>query len=279
VGLGTNRFSVTAPDEIANLCEVLKTLTERGGKVVDTARGYGRAEEVIGECIEKNGNRDDIFLVSKYSTSDGGGRGRGRGRGGDAPAAAPVDHRAQLEAAFTRLRTEMIDVMFVHNLGGTDTLLPMMREMKQDGRFRYVGISISSDQNYEETARYMREGVLDFLEVDYSIGNRTSEELMLPLAQEMGVAVVCNVPFGGRRASVLSEMGDTPLPSYAGEIGCESWAQLYLKWIISHPTVTAVIPGTTKVEHAIDNNTASRGVLPDGAMRGRIAATYDAIAG
>jgi len=238
--------------------------------MVDTARGYGRAEEVIGECITEKGNRDQIFLVTKYSE----GNGRRRGGGG-----APVDHMAQLELAFERLRTDMVDVMLVHDPRDTDNLLPMMEELKAAGRFRYVGISISSDRDYRETARHMRQGGLDFLQVDYSIGNRSSEEVMLPLAQEQGAAVICNVPFGGRRNSVLSEMAGSPLPGYAADLDCTSWAQLYLKYVVSHPAVTAVIPGTTRVEHAIDNNGASRGRLPDARMRARIEATYAEIAG
>ncbi len=186
---------------------------------------------------------------------------------------------AQLELAFERLQTDMVDVMLVHNWGDTDNLLPMMQELKQAGRFRYVGLSSSSDREYQGVARYLRQGVLDFLQVDYSIGNRSAEEMMLPLAQDQGTAVMCNLPFGGRRNSVLSEMGGAPLPGYAADLDCTSWAQLYLKYVVSHPAVTAVIPGTTRVEHAIDNNGASRGRLPDAAMRLRIEATYAEIAG
>ena len=270
VGLGTNRYSVSDRAAIENLCDVLKAMTDRGGSMVDTARGYGRAEEVIGECITKNGDREQIFLVTKYSE----GNGRRRGRGGGA-----VDHMAQLELAFERLQTDMVDVMLVHSVSDTDNLLPMMRELKAAGRFRYVGISISSDRDYAHTARYLRQGALDFLQVDYSIGNRSSEVMMLPLAQEHGTAVICNVPFGGRRNSVLSEMADSPLPRYAADIDCTSWAQLYLKYLVSHPAVTAVIPGTTQVEHALDNNGASRGRMPDARMRARIETTYADIAG
>ena len=270
VGLGTNRYSVSNAADIENLCNVLKTMTDRGGSMVDTARVYGRAEEVIGGCMTENGNRDQIFLVTKYSE----GNARRRGGGG-----APADHMAHLELAFERLQTDMVDVMLVHEVRDTDNLLPMLQELKAAGRFRYVGISTSSDRDYRETARYLGQGELDFLQVDYSIGNRNAEETILPLAQEQGTAVICNVPFGGRRNSVLSEMGDSPLPGYAADIDCTSWAQLYLKYLVSHPAVTAVIPGTTKVEHAIDNNGASRGRLPDAAMRARIEATYADIAG
>ena len=272
VGLGTNRYSVSSAADIENLCNVLKTMTDRGGSMVDTARGYGRAEEVIGGCIIENGNRDQIFLVTKYS--EGNARGRRQTGGG-----ASVDHMTHLELAFERLQTDMVDVMLVHEVRDTDNLLPMLQELKAAGRFRYVGISTSSDRDYRETARYLGQGELDFLQVDYSIGNRNAEETILPLAQEQGTAVICNVPFGGRRNSVLSEMGDSPLPGYASDIDCTSWAQLYLKYLVSHPAVTAVIPGTTKVEHAIDNNGASRGRLPDAAMRARIEATYADIAG
>ncbi len=271
VGLGTNRYSVSNAADIENLCNVLKTMTDRGGSMVDTARGYGRAEEVIGGCITENGNRDQIFLVTKYS--EGNARGRRQTGGG-----APVDHMAHLELAFERLQTDMVDVMLVHEVRDTDNLLPMLQELKAAGRFRYVGISTSSDRDYRETARYLGQGELDFLQVDYSIGNRNAEETILPLAQEQGTAVMCNVPFGGRRNSVLSEMGDAPLPGYAADIDCTSWAQLYLKYLVSHPAVTAVIPGTTKVEHAIDNNGATRGRLPNAAMRARIEATYADIA-
>ncbi|MCH7933592.1 MAG: aldo/keto reductase [Gemmatimonadetes bacterium] len=269
VGLGTNRYSVSAPADIENLCNVLKTLTDRGGSVVDTARGYGRAEEVIGGCITENGNRDQLFLVTKYTESNG-----RRQSGG-----APVDHMAQMELVFERLQTDMIDVMLVHEVRDAANLLPMMRELKAAGRFRYVGVSTSSDRDYRAMAPHLGRGELDFLQVDYSIGNRSAEETMLPLALEQGTAVVCNLPFGGRRNSVLSEMGDAPLPGYAAELDCTSWAQLYLKYLVSHPAVTAVIPGTTKVEHAIDNNGATRGRMPDAAMRARIEATYDQIAG
>ena len=271
VGLGTNRYSVSNAADIANLCNVLKTMTDRGGSMVDTARGYGRAEEVIGGCMTENGSRDQIFLVTKYSE----GNARRRGGGGG----APVDHMAQLELAFERLQTDMVDVMLVHEVRDTDNLLPMLQELKAAGRFRYVGISTSSDRDYRGIARYLGQGELDFLQVDYSIGNRNAEETILPLAQERGTAVICNVPFGGRRNSVLSEMGDSPLPGYASDIDCTSWAQLYLKYLVSHPAVTAVIPGTTRVEHAIDNNGASRGRMPDAAIRARIEATYADIAG
>lgn len=263
VGIGTNRFSVSTPEEKKPLCDVLRKLSELGGKVVDTARGYGSSELVIGECVKEIGNRDKLFIVTKYSI--------GRNATGDP--------KEGLDQAFTRLQMDRLDVMMVHNLGGTDTLLPLMREYKEAGKFKYIGISISSDNSYAPMMEYMRSGVLDFIEVDYSIGNRNSEQQVLPLAQEKGLAVLVNVPFGGRRATVLQEVAGQALPAWAKEFDATSWPQVFLKYVVSHPAVTAVIPGTTKVEHAIDNNGAARGRLPDAAMRKRIEEFYDSVAG
>lgn len=263
VGIGTNRYGVATAEEAAPLCDVIQRLSEMGGKVIDTARGYGRSEEVIGQCITQIGNRDQLFLATKYSL-----------RAGEEAGAA-----AGLDEAFTRLRTDTIDLMMVHNLGGTDTLLPLMKERKQAGRFRYLGISTSSDRQYEDLAAIMRREPLDFIEIDYSIGNRSAEQQMLPLAQERGMAVIVNVPFGGRNASMLQEVSGHPVPDWAAEFDAATWPQLFLKYIVSHPAVTAVIPGTTRLEHAVDNHQASRGRLPDAAMRRRIEQTYDAIVG
>lgn len=261
VGVGTNQYGNTPPEQLR---EVLAKLAELGGKVVDTARGYGRSEEVIGELVEQIGNRKQLFLATKYSVG---------GRGG----AAPVDPKAGLQEAFARLRTGTVDLMMVHNLGGTETLLPLMKEFKQAGTFRYLGVSTSSDQQYPALIELMKREPLDFIEVDYSIGNRNAEQEVLPLAQERGMAVLINVPFGGRRATVLQEVSGQTLPDWAKEFDAGSWPQLFLKYVVSHPAVTAVIPGTTKLAHVIDNHGAARGRLPDAAMRKRIEQLYDAL--
>lgn len=267
VGLGTNRFSTEDPERIAVLREVLRTLSDQGAKVVDTARGYGRAEEVIGGAVKEIGNRDRLFIATKYSV-------RG-GRGGEAVEAP--DPRAGLDEAFTRLQMKTIDLMMVHNLGGTDTLMPVMMEMKQEGLFRYVGASTSSDRQYEDMIAAMKAQPFDFIQVDYSVGNRNAAEQILPLAADRGIAVLVNVPFGGRRGSVFNAVGDRPLPEWAAEIDCNSWAQVFLKYVVSHPAVTVAIPGTTNPEHLIDNVGASRGVLPNAAMRKRIEEFFEAL--
>lgn len=267
VGIGTNQYGVSTPEEKAPLCDTLRRLSELGGKVVDTARQYGRSEEVIGDCVKQIGNRDRLYLATKYSVG---------GRGG-APLPDATTARNGMNEAFTRLQTDTIDLMMVHNLGGTELLLPLMLEQKQAKRFRYVGVSTSSDNQYAALMELMRTQPLDFIEVDYSIGNRNAEQDVLPLAQEKGIAVLVNVPFGGRRATVLQEVAGKPLPDFAAEIGATSWAQLFLKYVVSHPAVTAVIPGTRKVEHLVDNFAAARGKLPDAALRRRIEQYYDAL--
>jgi len=267
VGIGTNQYSVSTPEEIAPLRDVLRRMPELGLKVVDTARGYGRAEEVIGQAVKEIGNRGQLFLATKFSVG---------GRGG-APAPGAEQAKAGLEEAFTRLQTDMVDLMMVHNLGGTDVLMPLMLELKQAGKFRYVGISTSSDNQYEQLIAAMNSQPLDFIEVDYSIGNRNAEQQILPLAQDKGMAVLVNVPFGGRRATVLQEVAGQQLPDFAREIGATSFAQLFLKWIVSHPAVTTVIPGTRRVTHLEDNAGAAHGVLPDAAMRRRIEQYYDGL--
>jgi len=267
VGIGTNQYGVSTPEEIAPICDTLRKLSDLGLKVVDTARGYGRSEEVIGQCVKEIGNRDKLFIATKFSLG---------GRGG-APAPSAAAAKAGLEQAFTRLQMDRVDLMMVHNLGGTDTLMPLMQELKQAGKFRYLGISTSSDNQYPALIEVMNNLPLDFIEVDYSIGNRNAEQQILPLAQEKGMAVLVNVPFGGRRATVLQETTGQQLPAFASEIEATSFAQLFLKYIVSHPAVTTVIPGTRRVAHLEDNAGAARGKLPDADLRKRIEQFYDAL--
>ena len=253
VGLGTNQYSVTAPEDIAARREVLKHFPELGAKVIDTARGYGESEVVIGNLLEELGNRDKIFLATKTPIR------------GDV---APGDQ--ELELALQRLRTDRIDLLQIHNFNGIDALFPRLLEWKQAKKIRYVGITTSTDEQYPQVLDALNKLKLDFLQVDYSIDNRGAEEKILPLAREKGVAVLINVPLGGRRGNVLAKVSGKPLPAWAAEYDATSWAQLFLKYNISHPAVTAVIPGTTKLAHLQDNQLAGRGRLPDAKARKRI---------
>lgn len=261
VGVGTNRFGVSTPEEAAPLRDVLRRLPELGGKLVDTASGYGRSEEVIGECLKTIGNRASLFLATKTAMVTDVARGR-----------------LMLDESFKRLQVEMVDLVQVHNLSMPEQMLPILREWKQAKRIRYIGVTTTFDKQYQELEALMRKETLDFIEVDYSISNRNVAERILPLAAERGMAVLIAVPFDGPRGSnLIAKTAGRPLPDFAKDIDCQSWAQFLLKYVISHPAVTCAIPGTTKVAHAIDNNGAARGTLPDAGMRARMEQSFDAL--
>lgn len=261
IGLGTNAYGVTDPAELAARKEVLQKMAGLGGRVIDTANAYGRSEEVIGELLAALGNRRDYFLATKTPIS------------GDIP-----DPKAAIEESLRRLRTDRVELLQVHNLNAWQKQLPVFREYKQAGKIRYLGITTSQDEQYDGMLEVMRAEKLDFIQVDYSLGNRGAEEKILPLAGEKGIAVLVNLPLGGRRGgSLLAKLSGKELPPWAGEIGATSWAQLLLKYVVAHPAVTCAIPGTTKLKHAEDNQAAGRGVLPDAAMRKRIEAFWDSL--
>jgi aryl-alcohol dehydrogenase-like predicted oxidoreductase len=259
VGLGTNQYGVSTPEEMAPLREVLRQMPGLGGKVIDTAPSYRGSEAVLGQLMDELGNRDQFFLSTKVTAPDG----------------SVEEGIRQMENSFAVLKTDMIDLMEVHNLNGTDAILPVMKEWKQEGRIRYIGVTTSSTGAHEALMEIMRREPLDFVQVNYSIGSRAAAETVLPLAQDRGMAVMLNVPFGGRRGSVFGLLADKELPEWAAEFDCSSWAQFCLKFIISHPAVTCPIPGTTDAEHLADNLGAARGRLPDAAMRTRMEQLFD----
>jgi aryl-alcohol dehydrogenase-like predicted oxidoreductase len=262
VGLGTNRYGGEAPDPDSPLCGVIAELVEQGGSVVDTARNYGRAEEVIGACLPE---RERYFLATKLGRYD-------------RPPSSWTERaaRADLELAFVRLGTDSIDLMMAHDFSGPDELLPPMRELKGAGRLRYVGMSTSSDGHYEALLERIRTERLDFIEVDYSLDNRNAAQRVLPAAADAGISVIVNVPLGGR-SGLLSTLLARPLPEWAAELGARSWPQALLKYVLAHPAVTVVIPGTTRVEHLVDNCAAGRGPLPDPGLRRQMEAYVDAL--
>ncbi len=186
-----------------------------------------------------------------------------------------TEGRKILEASLRRLRTDRLELVQVHNLQGVKVMLPVLREWKQAKKIKYLGITTSRSEQYEEMLSLMRREAVDFIQVDYSIGNRAAAQRVLPLAAERGMAVLVNMPFGGRRQSVLGDIGDRPLPAWAADLEARSFAQLFLKYVVSHPAVTAAIPGTTNMAHLEDNLGAARGRLPDAAMRRRIEQLFD----
>ena len=260
VGIGTRDYESETPEIRAELKEVLRRLPELSGKVIDTAAGYrrGASETVIGELVSELGNRDRMFLATKVNA-------RSKAAG-----------LSQIERSFRRLRTDRIDLIAVHNLRDTATQLETLREMKQAGRIRYVGITTSSDRQYEEFEATMKARTLDFVQVDYALDNRKAGDRILPLAADRGMAVMVNLPFG--RGRLFAAVRNKPLPDWAKEIDCTTWAQIFLKYIVSHPDATCAIPGTRRVSHLVDNMQATQGRLPDTAMRRRIERFFDSIA-
>lgn len=254
IGLGTNAYSVTSPEDIAARREVLEHFPKLGAKVVDTARGYGESEVVIGKLVAELGNRDELFIATKTPI-------RGDLKPGD----------GELEEAFARLQVKKLDLLQIHNFHGIDVLFPKLQEWKQAGKVRYIGVTTSSDDQYPQMVNALKTLPLDFIQVDYSIDNRGAADEILPLAQDKGVAVLVNMPLGGRRdGNLLRKLAEKKLPDFAAEFEATSWAQLLLKYGISHPAVTAVIPGTTKLTHLRDNQLAGRGHLPTAAQRKKL---------
>jgi aryl-alcohol dehydrogenase-like predicted oxidoreductase len=232
---------------------VLDALFAAGGTLIDSSPMYGRAESVVGALLAASGQRDKAFLATKVWTS-------GREAG-----------IAQMEQSFQRLRTDRIDLLQVHNLVDWRTHLATLRDWKAQGRVRYLGITHYTASAYAEVEAVLRAEPLDFLQINYSIDARQAEERLLPLAAERGVAVIVNMPFGG--GGLLRRLRAQPLPRWAAEIDCASWAQLLLKFVLSHPAVTCTIPGTTWPEHMADNAAAAAGTFPDAAFWQRHAAS------
>ena len=204
-------------------------------------------------------NRDRFFLATKVA----------------APGGDVQEGIRQMESSFEFLRTDTIDLIQVHSLNGADAILPVMKEWKQEGRIRYIGVTTSSTRLHGPLMDIMRREPLDFIQVNYSIGSREAAESVLPLAEDRGMAVLLNLPFGGRRGSVFRTLADKPLPEWVAEFDCFSWAQFCLKFLIAHPAVTCPIPGTTDAGHVADNLGAARGRLPDARMRRRMEALFD----
>ena len=259
IGIGTARRyeAVTTEAERAPLREVLRQFKEMGGRVIDTAPSYGTAEMVVGELVAERKIRESLFIATKLGV-----------RGGDAGI-------EQLEQSFKRLRTPTIDLIAVHNLQDTQTQLRTLRQWKQAGRIRYVGITTSFERQHSEFEQTMRAEALDFIQVDYALDNRKTGQRILPLAADRGMGVMINLPFG--RGRLFTAVQGKSLPPWASEFDCSSWAQFFLKYIVSHPAVTCAMPGTAKVEYLVDNFGAARGRLPDAAMRRRMESFIDGL--
>jgi len=259
VGIGTARRyeAITTEAERAPLREVLRRFKEMGGKVIDTAPSYGTAEMVVGDLVAELTIRDSVFIATKVGT-------HGRDAGIE-----------QLEQSIKRLRTPKIDLIAVHNLQDTQTQLRTLRQWKQAGRIRYVGITTSFERQHPEFEQTMKAEALDFIQVDYALDNRKADQRILPLAADRGMGVMINLPFG--RGRLFTAVQGRSLPPWASEFDCSSWAQFFLKYIVSHPAVTCAVPGIAKVDYLVDNLGAARGRLPDAAMRRRMESFIDGL--
>jgi diketogulonate reductase-like aldo/keto reductase len=252
IGLGTwNVFDVDlTPANEKQLGDVLSLFVKLGGRVVDSSPMYGRAEQVIGTLASKLGLHDKLFLATKVWT-------RGKEAGIES-----------MERSMSRLQTKRIDLMQVHNLVDVDTQLAMMRDWKAQGRFRYIGITHYNANAFGEVEKALQREKVDFLQINYSIMEREAEERILPLAQDRQVAVIINRPFGG--GDLFSRVRSKPLPDWAAEFDCRSWAQFFLKWIVAHSAVTCAIPATNNAKHLEDDLQGGIGRLPDEKTRSRM---------
>ncbi|MEO6079895.1 MAG: aldo/keto reductase [Steroidobacteraceae bacterium] len=262
VGIGTSLVFQweNDPAKMAERTEVVRLLMTGGRGMIDTAAAYGTAEERVGDILTALKAHDKVFIATK------------------AYAKETVEQReVSLKRSQQRLRVQKFDLMHAHMVNDPNFDTGQFREWKAKGICRYWGIANSIDADYPAMAAIMRRDKPDFLEVNYSLGDREAEAELLPLAQDIGAAVVTNLPFG--RNALFKRIGTTPLPDWAKEIDCTTWAQVLLKFLISHPAVTAVIPGTDKPEYMRDNLAAGRGRQPDAAMRRRMIAFFDALPG
>ena len=254
IGLGTwQTFDVgTSRSAREPLAAVLRTFVELGGKLVDSSPMYGRAEDVVGDLVEADGGPERFFIASKVWTT-------GRKAG-----------EQQIEASFRRLRARRLDLMQVHNLTDLGTQLATLRRLKSEGRIRHVGVSHWTASAHDELETTLRREELDFVQLNYSIVEREAEKVLLPLAQDRGVAVLVNRPFA--QGDLFDRVKGKALPDWAAAFDARSWGQFFLKFVVSHPAVTCAIPATAKVAHMRDNAAAGTGKLPDAATRERMAA-------
>jgi len=262
VGLGTwQSFDVAgAAKELAEARAALARFVELGGALVDSSPMYGRSETVLGDLAAALGVHKKLFLATKVWTT-------GREAG-----------IRQMEESMRRMRSSLkgpLDLMQVHNLVDVRTHLATLRDWKSAGRVRYVGITHYAESAYAEVERALRPGGINFLQINYSLAERGADRRLLGAAADARIAVIINRPFA--EGALFRRTAGKPLPEWAAQIGCASWAQFFLKWILAHPAVTCAIPGTRMAKHVEDNLAAARGPLPDEATRRKMAAYIDTL--
>lgn len=259
VGIGTYQtFDVgpTAPER-AQLTQVLQEFTALGGSVIDSSPMYGQAERVVGDLTGDLGNRERYFFATKVWTS-------GQQAG-----------VRQMEQSLQHMRSTHMDLMQIHNLLDLEVHTRTLREWKASGRIRYMGITHYHEGAHAELERLIKTNIYDTVQVNYSMAEREAEARLLPACLAAGVAVIINRPFA--QANLFGRVKGQPLPAWAAEFDCTSWAQFFLKYLLGNPAVTCVIPGTRRVAHLKDNMQAGMGRLPDAAMRRRMLALFNTL--
>ena len=259
IGVGTwQTFDVGEDNEArAALKEVLAVFSKAGARVIDSSPMYGSSETVTGDLLAEGGLAGKLFIATKVWTE-------GRDAG-----------IRQMEQSFKRLRVQRMDLLQVHNLVDVATHTKTLEDWKAKQRVRYIGVTHYASSAYGDVERALKGGKYDCLQINYSLAERESENRLLPLALEKKAAVIINRPFA--EGAMFRKVRGKPVPDWAAEFGATTWAQYFLKWIVSHPAVTCVIPGTGKPEHMLDNLAAGRGQLPDAAMRKRMAHYFDSL--
>lgn len=259
VGLGSSASfaRIAGEDDTGRVRDVLETFVREGGTVFDTAPSYGAAEKTAARIARETGLDRKLFWATKVNVA-------GRGGGKADPAAA----RAQIDRSLARLGRPAIDLVQVHNLGDVPTQLGLLREYRDAGRIRYIGVTTTFPEQYEALEQIMRAEALDFIGVDYAIDHRAMEARIFPLARERGVGVLAYQPFG--RSRLWQRVKGHALPGWAAEYGIASWGQFFLKFVISHPAVTTATPATSQPRNVVDNLRAATGPLPDPAGRRRM---------
>ncbi len=259
VGLGTwqvfdagNSTAARAP-----LREVISEFVKAGGKLIDSSPMYGSAESVAGDLVAELGLREKLFIATKVWT-------RGREAG-----------IAEMETSFRRLKVKQMDLMQIHNLLDVAMHTKTLRDWKAKNKIRYLGITHYTSSAYADVEKWLKAEQYDFLQINYSLAERESERRLLPYCHQNKIAVIANRPFA--EGAMFRRVRGKPLPPWAAEVGVASWAQYFLKWIVGHPAITCVIPGTGKPEHIADNVAAGFGALPDEGMRKRMAEYFDAL--
>jgi aryl-alcohol dehydrogenase-like predicted oxidoreductase len=253
IGLGTWRtFDVTSAADRAARGEVMRAFFEGGGRLVDSSPMYGASEETIGAALPPNGK--SMFSATKVWT------------------VGSLAGRRQIENSYRLWKLQRFDLLQVHNFLDYEAHLATLRRLKSEGRARYIGVTTSHGRRHDLAEKIMREEPIDFIQFTWNLNDREAEDRLLPMAADKRIAVIVNRPFDG--GNLFGAKTAKPLPGWAKEIGCASWAEAFLKWIVAHPAVTCAIPATSNVAHARENVRALNGPLPDAPLRKRIAEDY-----